>query len=83
MVIIPEQVPFIQPLQTEWHQPYVADISMLRLDVIHPVVSGNKWYKLKHNITCLKMPFKKVWIWQWFRVETLACVCISNLKLEL
>lgn len=23
---------------------------MLRLDAVHPVVSGNKWYKLKHNL---------------------------------
>jgi 1-aminocyclopropane-1-carboxylate deaminase len=25
-------------------------IFMLRLDVLHPVVSGNKWFKLKHNL---------------------------------
>lgn len=25
-------------------------ISMLRLDEIHPIISGNKWYKLKYNI---------------------------------
>jgi 1-aminocyclopropane-1-carboxylate deaminase len=25
-------------------------ISMLRLDVMHPIISGNKWYKLKYNI---------------------------------
>ena len=50
MATIPEQVPFIQSLQPEWYKPYVSGVSMLRLDVIHPVVSGNKWYKLKHNI---------------------------------
>jgi 1-aminocyclopropane-1-carboxylate deaminase len=27
-----------------------TDVSMLRLDLVHPLVSGNKWYKLKHNI---------------------------------
>ena len=26
------------------------DLRMLRLDRIHPLVSGNKWYKLKHNL---------------------------------
>jgi 1-aminocyclopropane-1-carboxylate deaminase len=50
MVTIPEHAPYIQGLQPEWYKPYVSGISMLRLDVIHPVVSGNKWYKLKHNI---------------------------------
>jgi 1-aminocyclopropane-1-carboxylate deaminase len=29
--------------------PNIA-VSMLRLDAIHPIVSGNKWYKLKHNL---------------------------------
>lgn len=23
---------------------------MLRLDIVHPIISGNKWYKLKHNL---------------------------------
>jgi len=27
---------------------------MLRLDVVHPVISGNKWYKLKYNIAFCK-----------------------------
>jgi 1-aminocyclopropane-1-carboxylate deaminase len=26
------------------------EVSMLRLDLLHPIISGNKWYKLKHNI---------------------------------
>jgi len=25
-------------------------VDMLRLDLIHPVISGNKWFKLKHNL---------------------------------
>lgn len=49
MDIILEQ-PYIQPLHKDWHRQQVASVSMLRLDVLHPVVSGNKWYKLKHNI---------------------------------
>ncbi|MCD6064461.1 MAG: 1-aminocyclopropane-carboxylate deaminase [Flavipsychrobacter sp.] len=48
MDIIPD--PRIQPLEPEWYQPFVQEVSMLRLDEVHPVVSGNKWYKLKHNI---------------------------------
>lgn len=50
MAIIPEQDPYIQSLHSSWYQPYVAGIDILRLDVLHPVVSGNKWYKLKYNI---------------------------------
>src|SRR3954471_6162916 len=50
MVTIPERQPFIQPLHRSWYEGQVQAIDMLRLDVIHPVVSGNKWYKLKHNI---------------------------------
>lgn len=26
------------------------ELRMLRLDGIHPLISGNKWYKLKHNL---------------------------------
>ncbi len=42
--------PYIQPLNVEWYQPSVQQLDMLRLDVLHPVVSGNKWYKLKYNV---------------------------------
>lgn len=28
--------------------------SLLRLDLIHPVISGNKWYKLKYNLAAAK-----------------------------
>ena len=45
-----EQRVIIQPLNTEWYAPHVAAIDMLRLDLIDPVISGNKWYKLKHNL---------------------------------
>lgn len=31
-------------------QPKVAALDMLRIDVLHPVVSGNKWFKLKYNL---------------------------------
>jgi 1-aminocyclopropane-1-carboxylate deaminase len=50
MATIPEKEPFIQLLQPSWYKPYAECLGMLRLDAIHPVVSGNKWYKLKHNI---------------------------------
>lgn len=40
----------IQSLSVEWYKGRVAQIDMLRLDEIHPVISGNKWYKLKHSL---------------------------------
>lgn len=50
MVIIPDIRPYIHVLPAEWHEQWVAEVAMLRLDVIHKDVSGNKWYKLKYNI---------------------------------
>ena len=40
----------VQPLRDELlHRKNVA-IDVLRLDLIHPVISGNKWFKLKYHI---------------------------------
>lgn len=50
MVITPDRQPYIQPLSEEWYGAHVAEIAMLRLDVVHKNVSGNKWYKLRYNI---------------------------------
>ena len=38
----------IQSLQSVCLQNVSADV--LRLDLIHPIVSGNKWFKLKYQI---------------------------------
>lgn len=54
MVTIPEQEPYIQALHPEWYQQKVSQVDMLRLDIIHPVVSGNKWYKLQHYLQTAK-----------------------------
>ncbi len=35
------------------------DIGVLRLDLIHPEVSGNKWFKLKYNIIQAQLEGKK------------------------
>ena len=51
MDIIPKSDPYIQHLDAAWYQPYVEEVAVLRLDIIHPTVSGNKWYKLKMNVT--------------------------------
>lgn len=50
MGIINEQLAIIQPLASGWYAPYVATVAMLRLDMIHPTISGNKWYKLRYNL---------------------------------
>src|SRR3981081_625750 len=34
-------------------------VSVLRLDKIHPVISGNKWFKLRHYIEDAKLHNKK------------------------
>jgi 1-aminocyclopropane-1-carboxylate deaminase len=39
----------LQPIYTTW-LPADIQAAMLRLDRIHPVVSGNKWFKLKYNL---------------------------------
>lgn len=50
MDITPEQQPYIQEINSNWYEGRVAEVSMLRLDVVHHQVSGNKWYKLKYNV---------------------------------
>ncbi|CAN5125890.1 pyridoxal-phosphate dependent enzyme [soil metagenome] len=45
---------FIQPLKALWLQPNNIRLDVLRLDVIHPVVSGNKWFKLKYYLADAK-----------------------------
>lgn len=41
---------FIQPISNEEYRQRGIELSLLRLDLIHPLVSGNKWYKLRQNI---------------------------------
>ncbi len=50
MGIIDETRVVIQPVSKFWHGGKVAGMDMLRLDLLHPVISGNKWYKLRLNI---------------------------------
>lgn len=37
----------VQPIQKKLYQHRNLQCSVLRLDAVHPVVSGNKWFKLK------------------------------------
>ena len=50
MDIIDERNVRIQPLNNDWYGNAVAAVDMLRLDMLHPIISGNKWYKLRLNV---------------------------------
>lgn len=50
MDIIDETKVVLQPIHPDWYRRSVQSVSMLRLDLIHPVISGNKWYKLLRNL---------------------------------
>lgn len=43
----------LQSFHTSWMPPSIA-AAMLRLDLLHPEISGNKWFKLKHNLEAAK-----------------------------
>jgi len=43
-------LPDIEPLKLEVASRKLVTLDCLRLDKIHPFVSGNKWYKLKHHL---------------------------------
>lgn len=40
----------VQPLHDHWLNEHGVSLDILRLDEVHPVVSGNKWYKLQHYL---------------------------------
>lgn len=41
---------FIQSLQADWINSSDLKLDVLRLDLVHPVISGNKWFKLKYYL---------------------------------
>ncbi len=42
--------PPLQPLTDPVLEARGVSLAVLRTDLIHPVISGNKWYKLKYNL---------------------------------
>lgn len=40
----------VQSVNTGWLYDMGVSLDVLRLDQLDPVISGNKWYKLKHNL---------------------------------
>lgn len=45
-----ENVP-VTPVQTAWADAAGIELDILRLDQLHPYISGNKWFKLKNHLT--------------------------------
>ncbi len=41
---------FIQNIESEWLDNNNVLLDVLRLDELHPVVSGNKWFKLTNYL---------------------------------
>ena len=52
MLILPDwsPAPPLQPLELGWLVQAGVDVAVLRLDLIDPLISGNKWYKLKPHL---------------------------------
>ena len=40
----------VQTIQANWLTEKKVELDVLRLDKIHPVISGNKWFKLKYYL---------------------------------
>nr|MDT0250154.1 pyridoxal-phosphate dependent enzyme [Endozoicomonas sp.] len=50
----------VQPVATEWLNRAGVSLDILRLDQLDPEISGNKWYKLKHNLLLAKKQGKSI-----------------------
>lgn len=44
----------LHPLNLDWLRAARIDVAILRLDLIDPLISGNKWFKLKHHLTAAR-----------------------------
>lgn len=44
----------LQRLDLDWFRAARIDVAILRLDLIDPLISGNKWFKLKHHLTAAR-----------------------------
>ncbi|MBI3772054.1 MAG: 1-aminocyclopropane-1-carboxylate deaminase/D-cysteine desulfhydrase [Gammaproteobacteria bacterium] len=40
----------LQKISESWFERFDIRLWMLRADLVHPIVSGNKWFKLKYNL---------------------------------
>jgi 1-aminocyclopropane-1-carboxylate deaminase len=46
--------PPIQQIDSTIARAFDVELYVLRLDLVHPLISGNKWYKLKYNLEAAK-----------------------------
>ncbi|WP_296260240.1 MULTISPECIES: 1-aminocyclopropane-1-carboxylate deaminase/D-cysteine desulfhydrase [unclassified Pseudomonas] len=44
----------LQPLHLHWLDAAGVEVAVLRLDLIDPLISGNKWFKLTHHLAAAK-----------------------------
>ena len=44
------QAPVVQPVTCPVFSRHDVAVDVLRCDLLHPVISGNKWFKLKYNL---------------------------------
>jgi 1-aminocyclopropane-1-carboxylate deaminase len=72
----------IQPIVNELCSAKNISASVLRLDNLHPVISGNKWFKLRYNIEeAIKLNKKTIVTYggAWSNhIVAAACACSSN-----
>ena len=47
----------LQKIENEWTKKFDIQLYIKRDDLIHAAVSGNKWRKLKYNLTQAKYEF--------------------------
>src|SRR3954466_1746357 len=40
----------LQPLRFDWLRAAGVEAAILRLDLVDSLISGNKWFKLKHHL---------------------------------
>ena len=49
----------LDALNSEWLSSHHVEAAILRLDLMDPDISGNKWFKLQHNIRAAEHAHKK------------------------
>ena len=45
----------LQRLELPWLTSAKVEAAILRLDLIDPLISGNKWFKLRHHLLHLSL----------------------------
>ncbi len=59
MNFLQTEIPRIDSIKKPY-QPFNIAVDVLRLDLVHPIVSGNKWFKLKKYLHHAGQQHKKI-----------------------